>query len=204
MDYSDGPIPDLTEIQNGLAERPDDVGLLEQFADLAATAAHRARERLTKAHADSARAHLVLAEGFAEGHKISEAVREYAAALAREPYAPEVHLAFGKLLLEAGDTGRALVEFSMESRIRPASADAHFHTGSILLSQNKPKEALAELNRADELSPNSPLILLAVGRAATAAGDSARAESAFRKVAASAADDGVVKIAQDELDKLKR
>ena len=70
----------------------------------------------------------------------------------------------------------------MESRLRPLSPDAFYSLGSVLLQLGQPGAAAEELAHADRLKPNSPAILLALGRAASAAKDTSRAEASWTRL----------------------
>jgi tetratricopeptide (TPR) repeat protein len=70
----------------------------------------------------------------------------------------------------------------METALRPFSADAFYSLGSALLEQGQARAAVEKLAQADRLKPNTPKILLDLGRAAFAAQDAARAEASWIKL----------------------
>jgi tetratricopeptide (TPR) repeat protein len=181
-DAGNGPIPDLTPLERALLEKPDDPQRLAEFGKTAALASSRALDRIVEGHAGSARAHQVAAERYLDRAQTADAEKEYIQTLRLQPYASGVHLAFGKVLASTGDLPRALAEFRAECGIRPASAEAFYSAGLALLQMGQAKEALATLAHADELGSNIPGILLALGKAAAAAGDAPQAEKVFNKI----------------------
>ena len=197
------PIPDLAALLTSLMEKPTDPERLDQFAKAASLASQRAFDLVLEKHADSARAHQIAAERYTEQLKIPEAEREYAASLALQPYTGGVHLAFGRLLAQAGDLPHAITEFRLETKIRPASSEAFYYEGAALLQTGKAQEAVTELTQADRLSPNAPPILFALGNAAAAAGDVPQAEKVFAKVLDTDKSGNLASQARAALEKLK-
>jgi cytochrome c-type biogenesis protein CcmH/NrfG len=93
-----------------------------------------------------------------------------------------VHLALGNVFAAEHKWSDAVAQYRMEIQLRPFSADAFYALGSLLVQQGEPGGALVELAQADRLKPNSPQILLELGRAAFASLDSARAEAVWTKL----------------------
>ena len=186
-EITDAPLPaelkvelaDLEPIEKALIEKPDDPARLGRFARATAFASRQAFEQLAAKHPDSARAHLLAAERFTADGKIPDAEKEYQESIRLEPGAAGVHLAFGKLLVMAGDYAHAIGEFHTEAELRPLGADAFLQAGSTLMQLGRPKEALPFLVRADQLAPGNQATLLALSRAAAAAGDAHLAERAM-------------------------
>jgi tetratricopeptide (TPR) repeat protein len=174
----------LEKARTALLEKPNDPQRLDSFASAAALASKKAFDRIIEIDAASARAHQVAAERFVGQNKIPEAEKEYAESLRLQPFTAGVHLAFGKVLAQAGESVRAMAEFRAECKIRPASAEAFYYSGSLLMQQGQPREALKELARADQLDTGKPAILRAIGEAATAAGDKDLAAQAHASLAA--------------------
>lgn len=173
---------DVVELQKSLAKKPEDPELLAAFSREAGRASRQAFDQLLESKPNSARAHQVLAERAVDSGRLSEAAKEYAESVRIAPYAPNVHLAFGDLLVTERDRANAVVQYRMETQLRPLSADAFYRLGSLLLQQGDVKVALEQLTRADRLRPNSPQILQELGRAAFAANDIARAEASWVKL----------------------
>jgi tetratricopeptide (TPR) repeat protein len=93
-----------------------------------------------------------------------------------------VHLALGNVLAAEGKWSAAIAQYRMETQLRPFSADAFYSLGSGLLQQGQARGAMEELAQADRLRPDAPQILLALGKAAFAAQDTARAEASWTKL----------------------
>jgi superkiller protein 3 len=176
------PSQGIVSLQNALAEHPHDEGLLFAFSWAAARASEQAFDRILQSNAGSARAHQVLAERYFEGGRLPEAEREYAESLRLKPYTSGVHLALGNVLAAEDKWSAAIAQYRMETQLRPFSADAFYSLGSGLLQQGQARGAMEELDQADRLRPDAPQILLALGKAAFAAQDGARAEAAWLKL----------------------
>jgi tetratricopeptide (TPR) repeat protein len=176
------PPQDVVNLQKALAKQPNDADLLFAFSRAAALASRKAFDRILQSSANPARAHQVLAERYLESGRLPEAEREYAESLRLKPYTSNVHLALGNVFAADGNWSAAVAQFRMESELRPASADAFYRLGSVLLQQGQARGAVEELAHADRLSPDTPQILLALGRAAFAANDAARAEASWIKL----------------------
>jgi tetratricopeptide (TPR) repeat protein len=92
----------------------------------------------------------------------------------------------------------------MEAQLRPASADAFYSLGAALLQQGQTSAAVEGLDQADRLRPDSPRILLELGRAEFAANDAAGAEASWTKLLGIDQKSGVAAAAHLELSTLYR
>jgi tetratricopeptide (TPR) repeat protein len=173
---------DVVNLQNALAERPNDADLLLAFSRAAALASKKAFDQILQSNANSARAHQVLAERYVESRRLPDAEREYAESLRLKPYTSNVHRALGDVLVAEGKRSAAVAQYRMETQLQPLSADAFYNLGSTLLRQGQASGAVQELTEADRLKPNTPHILLALGGAAFEAHDAARAEASWTKL----------------------
>jgi tetratricopeptide (TPR) repeat protein len=176
------PPQDLVSRLNALAKQPNDAALLLAFSRAAARASKQAFDRILQSNANSARAHQVLAERYVESGRLPDAEREYTESLGLKPFTANVHLALGEVFAAEGKWSAAVAQYRMETQVRPASADAFYSLGSLLLQQGEVSGAVEELAQADRLRPDTPQILLALGRAAFAAQDTARAEASWTKL----------------------
>ena len=197
-------ISDLEPIEKALIDKPDDPERLGRFARATASASKQAFDQLIEAHADSGRAHQVAAERFTADGKIQEAEKEYAESIRLQPGASGVHLAFGRLLVMAGDFPHAIAEFHAESNLRPLGAEPYYQAGSTLMQLGRPKEALPLLTRADQLAPGNQATLLAISRAAAATGDAQLAERALRQSLHAANSGDQTAEAREAIDALNR
>jgi tetratricopeptide (TPR) repeat protein len=176
------PSEDVVSLQEALAKHPNDRDLLSAFSRAAAQASQKAFDQILESNANSARAHQILAERYFESGRLPEAEREYAESLRLKPYTSNVHLALGNVFAAESKWSAAIAQFRMETQLRPFSADAFYSLGSVLLQQGQARGAVEELAQADRLRPDTPQILLALGRAAFAAQDAARAEASWTKL----------------------
>ena len=182
LDNGSRPPQDIASLQNALAKHPNDADLLSAFSRAAAQASRQAFDRILQLNANSARAHQVLAERYFESGRLPEAEREYAESLSLKPSTSNVHFALGNVFAAEGKWSAAVAQFRLETQLRPFSADAFYSVGSGLLQQGQARGAVEELAQADRLRPDTPQILLALGRAAFAAQDAARAEASWTKL----------------------
>ena len=181
-DNQSRPSEDVVSLQDALAKDPNNRDLLSAFSRAAAQASQKAFDQILESNANSARAHQVLAERHFESGRFPEAEREYVESLRLKPYTSNVHLALGNVLAAESKWSAAIAQFRMETQLRPFSADAFYSLGSVLLQQGQARGAVEELAQADRLRPDTPQILLALGRAAFAAQDAARAEASWIKL----------------------
>ena len=196
------PDPDIVELQKTLARQPDDAETLLAFKRAADLASKQAFDRVAQSGTDSARAHQVLAERYSEKGLFAAAEHEYSEALRLKPYTAHVHFALGNVFLAQGNAAAAAAHYRMETQLRPLGADAFYRLGSVLLEHKQPAAALKELATADRLQPNSPPILLALGRAASVANDARGAEAAWTKLLEIDQDSGLAAAAHLELSVL--
>jgi tetratricopeptide (TPR) repeat protein len=173
---------DVVELQKELATRPTDPDLLYVFSEAAASASKQAFEQVLQAEAGSARAHQIRGERLLASGRIREAEKEYSQALELKPYTAGVHLALGEVYAAALDWPAAIAQWRAEAQLRPTSADPHYRIGEALLRQGESRGAIEEFALADTLKPGQPRILFALGKAASAAHESARAEASFRRL----------------------
>jgi tetratricopeptide (TPR) repeat protein len=173
---------DVVTLQDVLAKNPNDVNALYAFTQAAAQASKQAFDQILQSHADSARAHQVLAERYVEDGRLADAEREYGEALKLRPNASNVHLALGNVLAAEREWPLAVIQYRLETQLQPASAEAFYKLGSTLLHEGQARAAVEQLAQADRLKPNTPPILLELGRAAFATHDAARAEACWTKL----------------------
>jgi tetratricopeptide (TPR) repeat protein len=176
------PPQDVVGLQYALAEHPNDPDLLSAFSRKAAADSKQAFDRILHFSADSARGHQVLAERFLESGRPADAEREYVESLWRNPNAPGVHHALGDVLAGERKWSEAVTQYRMETQLQPLSADGFYSLGLALLQQEQARDAVEQLVQADRLRPETPQILLALGNAAFAAQDAARAEASWIKL----------------------
>jgi tetratricopeptide (TPR) repeat protein len=171
----------IPNLNAALARHPNDPDLLYYLGRAAGLLSKEANDTLQARFPDSARAHQALGENYAVLRQIPEAEKEYREALAAQLEARGVHLALGELYANAADWPKAEMEFRAETKLQPGDAESSYWLGSTLLEEGKIKEARAELERADQLRPEMPQTLFALGRAAMLDNDMAAAEASWRR-----------------------
>src|SRR2546423_1574214 len=76
-----------------------------------------------------------------------------------------IHLALGKLKLNAGNLDDAEKEFRAETALSPGDGEAAWRLGSVLLQKGRAREALIELERSGKLRPQMIETLFDLGKA---------------------------------------
>ena len=104
---------------------------------------------------DSAEAHLLLGSSMFQAGDFPGAVREFGAALERNPALPQVHGLYGRALLNTGDPDQAAAQFQAELQNNPNDYEANFGLGEIRKQRRQWPEAEALLRKATELRPAS-------------------------------------------------
>lgn len=144
-----------------------------------------------------AEAHRMLAAGFTETGKPSEAIAELHAALAANPNFADAHLDLGKALEQAGQTGMAEEEYQEALRLRPRYADGEIALGKLLVKgAHTPAafdEAVEHFRRALRIDPDNAAGQYALAAALKREGKRDEAAVAFRqtKVLASRMEDQI-------------
>ena len=123
-------------------------------------------DALLRLHPNSARTKELQARSYLGQQRSDLAEPLFQRALKLSPGLSGIHLALGRILLEArGDLHGAGREFRAEVRLRPGDAEAAWRLGSVLLKMGQTREALTELQRSNELKPNMLETLLELGKA---------------------------------------
>ncbi|MDX2024423.1 MAG: tetratricopeptide repeat protein [Deltaproteobacteria bacterium] len=109
--------------------------------------------------------------------ELGKAIGEYRRATSYEN-TPEVQLAFGKVLNQAGKEDDAMVAF----REAFALAEAHLEHGRVLLKRAKPDKAISDFTAAVGIDPELFEAYLLMGNAHDTLGESDKAADAWRNV----------------------
>lgn len=80
------------------------------------------------------------------------------------PDLPGLRLELGQVYASTSDWPKAEEFYRQEAQLQPGSAEAAFRLGDALMQEGKMKEALAELQRSDQLRPDMPETLYAIGK----------------------------------------
>lgn len=178
-----GKLPEAVQsLETALAQRPNDPDLLYYLGRASGLLSKNSFDDLQAAQPDNARAHQALGEGYAALRKTADAEREFREAIKSRPDAPGIHLELGRLYTATADWPKAIEEFRAEAKLQPGDGEAAYNLGQALLQDGKTKDALTELTRSDRLRPEMPETLYLIGKSAASLSETARAESAWRKV----------------------
>jgi tetratricopeptide (TPR) repeat protein len=135
-----------------LKRYPKDPEVLFEVSRLYAGRSYNAMLRLVETEPDSAWNHYANAEVHASLNQYDLALREYRAALEREPNLPGIHYRIGRTLLEISrdpqNVKEALREFERELAVAPENADAEYEIGEIARSRGEFEEARAHFSKA--------------------------------------------------------
>jgi tetratricopeptide (TPR) repeat protein len=180
-----GKLPEaVASLNAALAKRPNDPDLLYYLGRASGLLSKEVFDTLESTYPDSARAHQSLAENYAVLRQVSEAEKEYRAALQRRPDIPGVHLALGELCAAASQWPKAEEAFRAEAKLQPGDAETAYRLGTAYLEEGKVREARTELERADQLRPEMPETLYSLGKAASLDGDAITAAKEWTRVTA--------------------
>jgi tetratricopeptide (TPR) repeat protein len=138
---------DSARMQQIVAQRLIETGNLEG-AIRAYREALRIDSQLTGVHFELGEA--LLRHG---GPDLSEAQKEFEAAIAENPNDAESEYHLGEISLRNSDKNGAYEHFSRALRIQPQNPDGHFGMGKLDLLSGKPEEALAELEKVVAADP---------------------------------------------------
>jgi tetratricopeptide (TPR) repeat protein len=120
---------------------------------------------------DSARAHQILADAYAEDHNAREAEREYLAALEKDPTVAGVLDALGDLKRNGGDVPAARVYYQRALQLDRLDYDGLYGLGACYLMEEDGANAVEFLRRAARADAASPAARFALGRALHLSGD---------------------------------
>jgi protein O-GlcNAc transferase len=152
----------------------------QRFADL---------ERLAP---DSAAARELAARHFERQGKLPEALREYRAAIAKEPGQPGLHYEAGNILWRMRELDTATDELQAELARTPHHGMANLRLGQILLTRNQAGQAVAFLEQAVDAMPESTDARRELGKAYRNLGRTADARRLWEAVAKARPDDDQV------------
>jgi tetratricopeptide (TPR) repeat protein len=114
---------------------------------------------------DSAPAHMMMGDAYAQSHQMGKAKQEYERALQLNPKIPLGHLRLAEAEVTSGDSDGAFEQFKAEYAVDPADYETNFYLGYILRERNDLAAAEPYLRRAltmrpDAYQPNLQLALL--------------------------------------------
>lgn len=171
----------VANLEAALEKSPDDPDLLYYLSRAGSALSVQALDKLLAASRTSARGHQALGQNYYATKMFPEAAKEYEQAIALRPDLPGLRLELGQIYASGSDWEKAEQQFRAEAKLQPGNAEAPYRLGDALLQQGKMKEAAAELQRSNELRPDMPETLCALGRA-QAASNAIAAEQALTRV----------------------
>ncbi len=138
---------------------PGDPDVLYASAELYTRMWTETADELLTAHPDSYRVHQLAAEVNEAQGNITQAIRQFRAALGQNSKLPQMHYRIGQLLLRSGDTdadAKAMDEFRAELAINPQSAPSALAMGEIERHQGQLTKAVGDYTLAMKLEPGLP------------------------------------------------
>lgn len=104
---------------------------------------------------DSAESHLLLASSMYQAGDFPGAVKEFRAAIERNPSLPQIHGLYGRALLNTGDADAAVLQFQAELQSNPNDYEANFGLGEIRKQRQQWAGAESLLRKATQVRPAS-------------------------------------------------
>jgi Tfp pilus assembly protein PilF len=113
----------------------------------------RDAEREREARADELRQHHSLATRYLQEGRAEDAIREFQAALEREPNNPTSHSLLGLAYAEAGRTREAIASCRRALELEPNEPAHHNNLGTLLVRSGQVQEGVRHIERAAQLDP---------------------------------------------------
>src|SRR5258705_6283856 len=150
-----GRIPEaLAEIDRALAGQPDPE-IQFQAGSIVRDLAEQRFADLERLAPDSAAVRELTARHFEQQGKLPEALREYRAAIAKEPGRPGLHYEAGNILWRLRQLDAATEELRAELARSPHHGMANLRLGQVFVARNDAAQAVAFLEQAVEAMPES-------------------------------------------------
>lgn len=181
----------LEEIDRALATRSDPE-IQFQAGRILRDLAERRFANLEHLAPGSAAVRELAGRQFEQQGKLPEALREYRAAIAKEPLRPGLHFEAGNILWRMRELDAATQELETELARTPHHGMANLRLGQVLLVRQQPAEAVASLERAVDAMPESMDARRELGKAYRAVGRTADARKQWEAVAKARPDDDQV------------
>jgi tetratricopeptide (TPR) repeat protein len=162
---TDQPEKAVLNLQNALEKHPDDPDLLYYLGRASSALSSQVTDKLLSEFPRTARGHQALAHNYYTLKMYPEAIKEYEQAIALRPDLPGLRLELGEIRVARSEWPQAEEQFRGEAKLQPGSAEAAFRLGDTLLREGKMNEAAKELERSNDLRPDMPETLYALGRA---------------------------------------
>lgn len=149
-----------------------------------APAAERPADTITAQDIGNAREHATRGQALARSGKTDEALAEFDAALAADPY--NIQALYGRALIYQGhgQHQQAIEDFTAASGLSPQKADPLVGRATSYLALDKAKEAAADLDEAVQADPGNVAAWSARGQAYEKLGDRAKAAASYNRALA--------------------
>jgi len=162
---SSGQMDDaISQFNKAIMENPKDADSLYQLARIYKNASLEAIERLRALDPDSFQLHMLQGELDSEGEKYLEDIKEYQAALAKQPGATGIHFAIGVAHWAQHQIGPAKQEFLEALKENPSDALTNLYLGDIAVSDREYDDAMRYLKIAQEGQADPFRIHLLLGK----------------------------------------
>jgi protein O-GlcNAc transferase len=144
----------LAQIERALAAQPDPE-IQFQAGKIIRELAERRFADLERLASDSAAVRELVGRHFELQGKLPEALREYRAAIAKEPARPGLHFESGNILWRMRELDAAAEELQTELARTPHHGMANLRLGQVFLARDQAAQGLPFLEQAIEAMPNS-------------------------------------------------
>jgi tetratricopeptide (TPR) repeat protein len=179
----------LREVETVLKSRPQDPELQFEVGEFLQDLASSRSAMLERLAPDSEEVHELLGQSWEAQGKLSDAVREYRAALKLAPHSLGLHFRIGNVLWKTRDFEAAQPELEAELEANPNHSLANLRLGEILLAKGENEHAVTPLRRATQGDPALLEAHRQLGKALRLTGDNGGALKELRLVAARRPDD---------------
>ena len=178
----------FSELRSALETEPRNQEARYYFVKVCGVLSEIETQALLAKAPDSARAHHILADAYAEDHNAREAEREYLAALEKDPTLAGVLDALGDLKRNGGDVPAARDYYQRAIQLNRLDYDGLYGLGACYLMEEDGANAVEFLRRAARADASSPAARFALGRALQMSGDVTGAIAELRSAVSLAPD----------------
>lgn len=171
------------ELQKALRMDPSHLDALYFQGQACLILSQLERERLYALAPESARVHQLMAEAYLAQQDLSQAEKEYRAALKADPDLVEALVELADLLRSQFRFDEAIELYTQALEISPKNYPSVYGLGAASLFKEEPERAIEFFRRALEIDANSSAARLALGDALLRAGQPAEAVKELRRAA---------------------
>jgi tetratricopeptide (TPR) repeat protein len=154
----------ISQFTQAVAGNPKDADALYQLARIYKNASLEAIERLRALDPDSFQLHVLQGELDSDSEKYSEAIKQYEAALAKQPGAMGIHFAIGVAYWVQYEIAPAKEEFLLALKENPNDALTNLYLGDIAVRDREYEEATRYLKAAGQGQADAFRVHLLLGK----------------------------------------